>query len=166
MLGKPYSRIFYLTARTQTSAGSGKAAALMREKGLKLKSVLITAKEKMCPLTPDQEMSCEPDHCPYAKDYYDKINPILYDLLMTETESSRTENQGDRRNAFDLSFELSLDLALWADLIICDYNYVFDPSAALIRFEESRDNIYLIDEAHNLPDRSRICIRLRSMIFR
>ena len=155
MLGKPYSRIFYLTARTQTQREAEKAAALMREKGLKLKSVLITAKEKMCPLTPDQEMSCEPDHCPYAKDYYDKINPILYDLLMTETEFSEQRIREIGETHSICPFELSLDLALWADLIICDYNYVFDPSAALIRFEESRDNIYLIDEAHNLPDRSR-----------
>ncbi|MGI6108842.1 MAG: helicase C-terminal domain-containing protein [Eubacteriaceae bacterium] len=155
MLGNPYERIFYLTARTQTQREAEKAAALMREKGLRLKSVVITAKEKMCPLTPEAEMTCDPEHCPYAGDYFDKINPILYDLLMHETEFSKEKilEIGEKHKL--CPFELSLDLSLWADLIICDYNYVFDPSAALIRFEESKDNIYLIDEAHNFPDRSR-----------
>ena len=31
-------------------------------------------------------------------------------------------------------FELSLDASLYADLIVCDYNYVFDPRVYLKRF--------------------------------
>ncbi|GKT34011.1 Helicase superfamily 1/2, DinG/Rad3-like protein, partial [Aduncisulcus paluster] len=54
-------------------------------------------------------------------------------------------------------FEFSLDLALWADLVICDYNYAFDPRVYLKRFfdESSDDYLFLIDEAHNLVDRAR-----------
>ena len=55
-------------------------------------------------------------------------------------------------------YELSLDLALWIDGIICDYNYAFDPDARLKRFfadHSKKDYIFLIDEAHNLVDRAR-----------
>lgn len=31
-------------------------------------------------------------------------------------------------------FEMALDVSLWSDAIICDYNYVFDPQAKLKRF--------------------------------
>src|SRR5699024_4438996 len=55
-------------------------------------------------------------------------------------------------------FEMGLDVTLWADAIICDYNYVFDPNVYLRRFfnnDGKRDYVFLIDEAHNLVDRSR-----------
>ena len=55
-------------------------------------------------------------------------------------------------------FEMSLDLSLWVDAIICDYNYVFDPQAKLKRFFADGvkgDYIFLIDEAHNLVERGR-----------
>ena len=53
-------------------------------------------------------------------------------------------------------FELSLDASLYADVIICDYNYVFDPHVYLKRFFMEKGNyIFLVDEAHNLIDRGR-----------
>src|SRR5207342_839266 len=54
-------------------------------------------------------------------------------------------------------FELSLDLSSWVDAVVCDYNYVFDPKVYLRRhFDEPRhDHCFLVDEAHNLPDRAR-----------
>ena len=54
-------------------------------------------------------------------------------------------------------FEFSLDLSLWVDCIICDYNYAFDPRVYLRRFflEDIGDYTFLVDEAHNLVDRAR-----------
>ena len=53
---------------------------------------------------------------------------------------------------------MSLDASLWADAVICDYNYVFDPDAHLRRFfdeDSTNDKIFLIDEVHNLVERGR-----------
>ena len=53
-------------------------------------------------------------------------------------------------------FELGLDLSAWCDVVIGDYNYLFDPVVRLHRFFDSAgDWLFLIDEAHNLPDRAR-----------
>ncbi len=152
----PVDRIFYLTAKTQTQKEAEKAARLMREKKACLRSCVITAKDKICPLVQSgKERQCDPDHCPYAKDYFDKINPVLFRILAQEEEYSREKIEEWAKENMICPFELSLDLSSFSDLIIADYNYVFDPNAALIRFEGVNENAYLIDEAHNLPDRSR-----------
>jgi DNA excision repair protein ERCC-2 len=54
-------------------------------------------------------------------------------------------------------FELSLDVSVWADTVICDYNYVFDPKVYLRRHfvEGAGEYGFLVDEAHNLVDRAR-----------
>lgn len=154
-LDDPFERIFYLTARTSTQKEAQKAVDLMREKGLHLRSVVLTAKDKICPNLKDGRRQCDPDHCPYAKEYFDRINPVLFRMLHEEENFSRQTIEEYAARHTLCPFELSLDLASFADLIIGDYNYVFDLNAGLIRFEDSVRNIYLIDEAHNLPDRSR-----------
>ena len=53
---------------------------------------------------------------------------------------------------------MSLDLSVWMDAVICDYNYVFDPNVYLKRFfgeNISGKYLFLIDEAHNLVERGR-----------
>ena len=53
-------------------------------------------------------------------------------------------------------FEMCLDMSLFADGVICDYNYVFDPHVYLRRFfaDGVQSNyLFLIDEAHNLLER-------------
>ena len=55
-------------------------------------------------------------------------------------------------------FELCLDLSNFADGIICDYNYVFDPHVYLKRYfaDGTRgEYLFLVDEAHNLLERGR-----------
>jgi DNA excision repair protein ERCC-2 len=149
----PGQKIFYLTARTTGQMAAEKALAELRAKGLKLKSVTLTAKDKIC-FCPDS--ACHPDECEYARGHYDRINDAVQSIFKRDafTRDQIVETAG----AFQVCpFELSLELSLWADCIICDYNYVFDPRVYLRRFfqEENGDYIFLIDEAHNLVGRSR-----------
>jgi DNA excision repair protein ERCC-2 len=122
-------------------------------KGLRLKSVTLTAKDKIC-FCPDS--ACHPDECEYARGHYDRINDAVKAIFAKDafTREQIVATAGAYRVC---PFEFSLDLSLWADCIICDYNYVFDPRVYLRRFfhEENGDYIFLIDEAHNLVDRSR-----------
>lgn len=149
-------KIFYLTAKTITRTAAEDAINLMREKsgdGLKLKSITLTAKDKICFL---EERSCTPEMCPYANGYYDRINDALYDFLATHSRFTRDDITQYAKEKQLCPFELSLDLTNFCDVIICDYNYLFDPVVSLKRFfTEGGDFIFLIDEAHNLVDRAR-----------
>lgn len=154
-------RIFYLTAKTITAAVAKETYEILMDHGYKAKIIQLTAKEKMCLC---DEMECNPVHCPYAKGHFDRVNDAVYELL-TEGEVQQTGSLYTREIIWEQAnkhtvcpFELSLDVSSWCDDIICDYNYVFDPHVYLKRFfsEGVRgDYIFLVDEAHNLVDRSR-----------
>lgn len=148
-------RIFYLTAKTITRTVAEQALSLLREQELSLKSVTLTAKDKICFL---DEAECNPVACEFAKGHYDRVNEALYDILTNVDNLSRDEILKTSIKYRVCPFELSLDIALFADMIICDYNYLFDPHAYLRRFFQDgiRENYtFLIDEAHNLVERGR-----------
>ena len=148
-------RIFYATAKTVAATVPNEAINIMRDNGLFLKSVTLTAKEKLCFTG---ETDCNPVSCPYAKGHYDRINDALYDLLTTEDDYSRKRILEFAEERKLCPFELSLDLSLFCDTVILDYNYCFDPKAKLKRFfgeNITGKYIFLVDEAHNLVDRGR-----------
>lgn len=147
------SKIFYLTAKTVTRNIAENALNIMYKEGLRLKSITLTAKEKIC-FCP--EIFCVPEECDYAKGYYDRLKSAVKHVFDFDRWDRGTIEEHARR--FKLCpFEFSLDLSLWADVIICDYNYVFDPRVRLKRFfaDSGSDYAFLIDEAHNLVDRGR-----------
>ena len=148
------SKIFYLTAKTITREVAQNTISLMRKKDLKLKAVTITAKEKICKM---EEVNCNPEYCPYANGYFDRINNSLKDILVKYNDYSKDNIEKISEEYMLCPFELSLDLTNLSDVIICDYNYVFDPRVYLKRFFDTKttDYTFLIDEAHNLVDRAR-----------
>ena len=148
------SKIFYLTAKTITREVTQNTISLMRKKDLKLKAVTITAKEKICKM---DEVNCNPEYCPYANGYFDRINNSLKDILAKYNDYSKDNIEKISEEYMLCPFELSLDLTNLSDVIICDYNYVFDPRVYLKRFFDTKttDYTFLIDEAHNLVDRAR-----------
>jgi Rad3-related DNA helicase len=147
-------KLFYLTAKTITRTVAEDTLNLLRKKGLRLKSVILTAKEKICFM---EKTDCNPEFCPFARGHYDRINEAVYDLLTMEECFSREKIEEYARKHQVCPFEMCLDMSLYADAIICDYNYLFDPHIYLRRFfgENSRNYIFLIDEAHNLLERGR-----------
>ena len=147
--------VFYLTARTITRTVAQDAFEILRDRGLMFKVVTITAKEKLCFC---DKPECDPEKCPYAKGHYDRINDAVYELWTTEQSFDRETLLRHAQKWQVCPFELSLDLAVWMDGVICDYNYVFDPNVYLKRFfgeNVSGNYLFLIDEAHNLVDRGR-----------
>ena len=148
-------RIFYLTAKTITATVAKETFALLKERGYVAKTIQLTAKEKLCMC---EEMECNPVHCPYAKGHYDRVNDAVFDLLQKSDMFTREEILEQAEKYQVCPFEMSLDVSLWVDHIICDYNYVFDPNAKLKRFFQDGikgDYLFLVDEAHNLVERSR-----------
>ncbi|MBO4902022.1 MAG: ATP-dependent DNA helicase [Lachnospiraceae bacterium] len=147
-------KIFYLTAKTITRTVAIDCFNTLRLGGLQLKSVVITAKEKTCPLT---TCECNPDACERAKGHYDRINDAMYDLLTHEDSFDRETVEKYAEKHCVCPFEMCLDMSLFSDAVVCDYNYVFDPNVYLRRFFAEGvqgDYLFLIDEAHNLVDRA------------
>ncbi len=148
-------KIFYLTAKTITRRVADDTIELMRKKGLKFKSVVLTAKDKICFM---EETECNPEYCPYAKGHFDRVNDAIYELLTHSDNFNREAIENCARTHQVCPFELCLDMSLFADGVIGDYNYLFDPHVYLRRFFSEgvkQDYLFLIDEAHNLVDRGR-----------
>lgn len=169
-------RIFYLTAKTITATVAKETFGLLREQGYQAKIIQLTAKEKLClcgntaieqeaadqdnpyPDFPQIKLECNPQNCPYAKGHFDRVNDAVFELLQASDLFTREEILAQAQKHRVCPFELSLDVATWCDNILCDYNYVFDPNVYLKRFfqDSSKEKyLFLVDEAHNLVDRSR-----------
>lgn len=148
-------KIFYLTAKTITRTVAEQAFQILGGQGLQFKVITLTAKEKICFC---EETDCNPDACPYAKGHYDRVNDAVYDLITHVHELSREVLTAQAEKYRVCPFEMSLDVSVWTDAVICDYNYVFDPNAHLKRFFSEGNKgeyLFLIDEAHNLVERGR-----------
>jgi DNA excision repair protein ERCC-2 len=144
---------FYLTNMTSTRLVAAATLADLRRAGLRMKSIILYAKETICP---EPEIYCDNRKCAYATAYYDHLPAALRELFLLES-IGRDEILACARKHLVCPFELSLDMALYCEFIICDYNYVFDPRVRLSRFfgDDADPRLLLVDEAHNLPARSR-----------
>ncbi len=148
-------KLFYLTAKTITRTVAEDTLNILRAAGLHFKSVILTAKEKICFM---EEAECNPELCPYAKGHYDRVNDAAFELLTSEESFTRERIESYAQKHQVCPFELCLDMSLFADAVICDYNYLFDPHVYLKRFFGdgiNGDYLFLIDEAHNLLERGR-----------
>lgn len=147
------NRAFYLTAKAATRGVAEDAMQKMTDKGLHAKSITLTARDTIT-------FADEPEDAtqnPYMLGYYDRLLPALVDILSHNDCITRAViEEYAHKHTLD-PFEFSLDASLFCDVIICDYNYLFDPRVFLQRFFADADdgNFFLIDEAHNLVDRSR-----------
>ncbi|HXV60635.1 MAG TPA: ATP-dependent DNA helicase, partial [Vicinamibacteria bacterium] len=143
-------KLFYVTARTTGRALAEKAVF---ELGGRLRTVTLTARDKIC-FNP--EKACNGGECSFARGFYERIESAVEEALRRDLLTRETIEEVARRHDV-CPFELSLELTPWADLVICDYNYVFDPRAYVRRLFDDRklDFALLVDEAHNLIDRAR-----------
>ncbi len=145
-------KIFYLTAKTITRTVAEQAFQTLRSQGLLFKTITLTAKEKICFC---EEAECNPDACPYAKGHYDRVNDAVFDLVTNDCGLTRSVLEAQAKKYQVCPFEMALDVSVWVDAVICDYNYVFDPNAHLKRFFSEGNKggyLFLIDEAHNLVE--------------
>ena len=152
-------KIFYLTAKTVTRTVAYDAIYKMQVRGLQFKTVTVTAKDKICfCVNRGQARICNPENCEYAKGHYDRVNDAIAETFKNANAITREVIEQYAEKHKVCPYELSLDLSVYSDAVICDYNYVFDPVVYLRRFFQNnfdRNYIFLIDEAHNLVDRAR-----------
>lgn len=147
-------KIFFLTAKTPGRIAAAEAGKHLRRAGANLRCLTLTAKNRIC--FTENSNGCDPRVCPYAIGYHDRIRPALRELLEQERLDRETVELIARKHMV-CPFELSLDASSWCDIVIGDFNHAFDPSARLQRHfaEGGGRHVILVDEAHNLVDRSR-----------
>ena len=144
-------QVYYLTARTTARQAALQALDLMRAKGMHVRSLTLNAKEKQCP----GFNRCHPDFCPRAKGHFARLPKALDEMMRsTDWNAQAVSEMADRHSL--CPFEFALSLCEIADVVICDYNYVFDPIVRIKRIFESRYDLTLLaDESHNLASRVR-----------
>lgn len=147
-------KAFYLVARSTGKQAAKDALERLLNKKLKLKIAIVTAKEKICL---NDKVSCNPKDCPYAKGHFDRVNDAIIDIFDSCDNFSRENIEKFARLHMVCPFEYQLDLLDFSDFIVCDYNYIFDPTVYLKRFFENSLLKFslLVDESHNLLERGR-----------
>ena len=147
------SRIFYLTSKTIHRKVALDAMEQLAEQGANLLVVGLQAKEKMCL---NDIFKCQPDVCPYARGHFDRVNEVLFEMITQGGHYDPERICQEAEAAVVCPFELALDLTNFAQVVVGDYNYFLDPFVQLKRhFSEKTNSVILIDEAHNLYERSR-----------
>ncbi len=164
-IGEGYAdKIFYLTSKQSIRREAMSAMEKMNKAGVGLRTCVISSRESMCANHAAKlrggrlSSSCVPELCPYAKGYYDRVSYALADIISSGDayDSKKIRETAERYKV--CPYELSLDLSELCDVVICDYNYVFSPTVYLKRYfdgDRGERYIFLVDEAHNLPDRAR-----------
>ncbi len=154
LLKDDQGKIFYLTAKATGKENAHQAMRVLADNGLNMSDIVITSKEKICFC---KGQNCNPDECPFAKGYYDKIRDVIKESILRYDDFDYDTICYIAKKYNICPFELELDLSLYCDMIICDYNYVFDPISYMKRYfdEDASHNLILVDETHNLVERSK-----------
>ena len=143
-------QVFFLTGRNAGREAALNALALIDPQSEHLIAVELTAKEKVCLV---EGAPCDPDLCQYARGYFDRVGAAVAAGVRARRCDRRTIDALAKAHTV-CPYELSLDIALSADLVIGDYNYLFDPVVRLQRFTGNGDLHVLVDEAHQLVPRA------------
>ncbi len=151
---KPKDKIMYLTAKNSLKRLALNTIEFLNEQDLKCKAIEITSKDSICFL---EERDCDPDVCPFAKGYFDRLRNALTDAYLNEDVFTKelVEEYAEKHKI--CPFEFSLDLSYFMNVVIADYNYAFDPKVHLKRYFDvpDYDIKLLVDEAHNLVSRGK-----------
>ncbi len=165
-------KIFYLTAKNAARREAFGAMKMLTEAGTPVRGCVITARESLClcdaaraGLSEGRRLTshCNPVACPYAKGYYDRVEAVIGEMLSSGKKLfAGLDIRAAAQKWSVCPYELALDLSERCEVVICDYNYVFSPAVSLRRYfadgipgTDGHRYIFLVDEAHNLPDRAR-----------
>ncbi len=146
-------KIFYLTPKNTAARAAADCADDFAAQGAKIRAIHLSAKERICThgnLCRDGRSLCPVSKCERLPDAVIE----LYDSQKTVVTSTDCIKTAEKYAV--CPHELELAYSEICDLVICDFNYLFDPRAYIRRyFDEGGRYAFLIDEAHNLVERAR-----------
>lgn len=146
-------KVFYLTPKTTTAEAARECLELMAERGAKIRAIVLASKDRSCRrgrVCKESYSLCECSSCNMIAE----AAMELYSLQKTVVTLKEVLPVSQKYKV--CPYELSLTYSELCDVVICDFNYLFDPSVYIRRFFEAGGNYaFLIDEAHNLSERVR-----------
>ncbi|WP_231491908.1 ATP-dependent DNA helicase [Microbulbifer sp. HZ11] len=148
-------QVIYLTAKNSGRQVVRETTTSLHELGLRLSVLELQARDKTCACSLGLCSRDEDGICPRTRGFYDRLPPARQALLAQPLLTPEIiAQEADRLQL--CPFELSLQMLPWADLVVCDFNYVFDPLVQMHNLRDTlRQRALLVDEAHNLGDRAR-----------
>ncbi len=146
-------KTFYLTPKETTALAAIDTLRLLSESGVTLRAIKLTAKEKTC----QNGLVCRNSRKDCENSAANRISEAVLELYNLEkTVVSNEDIHAVSKKYKICPYELELTYSELCDVVICDINYLFDPVVYIHRFfNEGGNYTFLIDEAHNLPDRAR-----------
>jgi len=148
-----FSKVFYFTPKTTTAESVRDCITIMTTAGLQIRAINLASKDKCCisgHLCREAKRLCPNS----GTNNLSAAVAALYALSLPVVTA--TEVREVARKFSVCPYELSLTYSELCDLVICDFNYLFDPSVYIRRFFDSQGSYaFLIDEAHNLSERVR-----------
>jgi len=149
-------RVFFVTAKnTQQQIVLETLRRMVLAGAAHPNAVFFRSRETMCI---NDVYACREEFCPHLRDFQPKLHATgVVDRLLAEQLITPEATVEAGRGVSLCPFELALIEAELTDVIVCDYNYIFDPQVYFRRFflEADYSNaILIIDEAHNLVQRA------------
>lgn len=144
------NKIFYLTAKNSGKASVLNAVHNFSLSGAELYTLTVTSKSQLCTLN----SACK--GCKFASSCHESTIEALF-YLAENAKVFTKENIFQAAVKFGCCpFVLQTELLAFADVVVCDYNYIFSPDIFnKINTFFSGNDVFLVDEAHNLIDRLR-----------
>lgn len=149
-------RLFYLTNKNSIKKIAMNTLSLFASQGIKLKAIEFTSKENIC--FNDKKGHCNPDECPFARNYYDKLLDAIFDALYQNDMFDRLTIEHLCYQTGMCPFEFQINLSAYCDVLVMDYSYVYDYHDRLSLVEnnvQKTHTLLCVDECHNLPSRVR-----------
>ncbi|MCP3690077.1 MAG: DEAD/DEAH box helicase, partial [Gammaproteobacteria bacterium] len=148
-------QIIYLSAKTSGQNQAVAAVEQMVTQGLKISYLVIQAKARACACNHDDHEINADGKCIRSLGFFDRLANARRELVTRRSLDTTTIQRVATENQL-CPFELSLQMLPWVDIVIADFNYVFDPLVQLSYFRtDTRRKLLLVDELHNLLDRAR-----------
>ncbi len=148
-----FDKIFYLTPKTTTAEAARECLELMEKGGVVCRAIILTAKEKCCiggHMCRTSRRLCKNSPCARLAD----ATLELYGQRASVIAEPDIKAVAERFSV--CPYELTLSYSELCDVVVCDFNYLFDPRVYIKRYFNRRGSYaFLIDEAHNLPERVR-----------
>lgn len=151
--GEKCDKVFYFTPKTTTADAARECLIDLCEAGADLRAVIISSKERAC----KNRLVCRTPGGRCENSRYNKLCDATLALYKKRLPVATLSDIGEVAKEYKVCpHELSFSYAELCDVVICDLNYLFDSAVYIRRFFDRGGNYaFLIDEAHNLPDRAR-----------
>ncbi len=167
--------VFFLTSRhTQHKIAIDTIKEIRNTFGQKVRVVDIIGKKWMCPV-PGIDALYSNEFSEYCKDMRENDKCEFYTNTKEGTKLSVVAKTVLKQVEFNVPdcdemintcrsekicpYEMSIELARKANVVIADYYYIFNPKISKLFLTKTNkkieDSIVIIDEAHNLPNRVR-----------